>query len=70
MPINQYIIETFDDKNQKIRDKNQYYININQRGFSQVLIELSAEYNDIELNFINKTNSSQFLYTITPITGF
>ena len=70
MPINQYIIETFDDKNEKIRDKNQYYININQRGFSQVLIELSAECNDIELNFINKTNSSEFLYRITPITGF
>ena len=70
MPINQYIIETFDDKSEKIRDKNQYYINVNQRGHSQVLIELSTEYNDIELNFINKTNSSEFLYTITPITGF
>ena len=70
MPINQYIIETFDDKNGNIRDKNQYYININQRGVSQVLIELSPEYNDIELNFTDKTNSTEFLYYLNPVTGF
>ena len=70
MPINQYIIETFDDINNTIRNKNQYYININQRGESQVLIELSPEYNDIELQFINKTNSSEFLYSEDHVTGF
>ena len=70
LPINQYIIETFDGENNTIREKNQYYMNINQIGANQVLLELSPEYNELEIQFINKTNSSEFLYTIENYFGF
>ena len=75
MPINQYIIETFDSDNNTIRDKNKYMIFINQRGTGQVIIELSPEYNDIELIFMNETNPNGFYfydfdYYIKNITGF
>ena len=65
MPINQYILETFNDKNNQTRDENQYYISINMRNVSQVLIELSPEYNDIEIKFKNLSNISA-----TYATGF
>ena len=65
MPINQYILETFNDKNNQTRDENQYYISINMRNVSQVLIELSPEYNDIEIKFKNVSNVS-----VTYATGF
>ena len=60
MPINQYIIETFNGKNKSIRDKNKYHIYINQKNNSQLLIELSPEYNNIELNFTNETYPEGF----------
>ena len=56
MPINQYILETFNDENNTIRSENKYYISVNQRGNSQVLIDLSPEYNDIEIKFENESN--------------
>ena len=65
MPINQYMFETFDDKNNKIRTENQYYMSINLRKKSQVLIELSPEYNDIEIKIKNFSNIS-----VTYATGF
>ena len=47
MPVNQYIIETFDDINETIRDKNNYQLFINQRSESQIVLEISPEYNDL-----------------------
>ena len=70
LPINQYIMESFDGDNSLILDKKQYYMSIKQRGEDQILIELSVEYNDIELNFTNKKNSTNFTYLYNPIHGF
>ena len=71
MPINQYIIETFDDKNNLTRAENKYQIYVSQRATSQVMIELSPEYNDIELNFTDETlNSKDFNCVVNPVTGF
>ena len=60
MPIDQYLIETFDNYNETIREENKYHILINQRGNNQVLIEISPEYNDIELIFTNETYPNGF----------
>ena len=75
LPINQYIIETFDDYNNTIRDKNKYHIFVNQKGNDEVWIELSPEYNDIELIFTNETypngfNCSDFNCTMKLMNGF
>ena len=71
MPINQYIIETFDDKNNLTRAENKYQIYVSQRATSQVMIELSPEYNDIDLNFTDETlNSKDFNCVVNPVTGF
>ena len=43
MPINQYIIETFNGNNHTIRDKNDYHIFVNQREIFKIIIELSPE---------------------------
>ena len=64
MPINQYIIESFDNNN-KIEDENKYHIYVNQRGDDPIIIELSPNYNDIELIFNNETKTdSNFNYTV------
>ena len=71
MPINQYIIESFDGNNDTIRYNNDYHIFVNQRAKYTVIIEFSPEYNDIDLIFSNKTKSSfYFDYTIKYETGF
>ena len=71
MPINQYIIQTFDDKNNLTRAENKYHINVNERFLQQILIELSPEYDDIELNFASETKDSKdFIYTVDSVTGF
>ena len=67
MPGNIYLIETFDDKDGEIRDKNEYYISINQRASTQVLIEISPDYNDIEIEFRNKENLN---ISLTNSRGF
>ena len=56
MQISKYTIETFDTTT----DNNQYHIFVNQRIMSQVIIDISPEYNDLELIFINETNSNSF----------
>ena len=75
MPLDQYIIETFDDKNGLIRKENKYHIYVNQRVNHQIWIEMSREYNDIELIFTNDThpngfNCSDFNCSIKIMTGF
>ena len=49
MPINMYFLETFDNKNNTIREKNKYHIYANQIYKDTLVIELSPEYNDIEI---------------------
>ena len=75
MPINQFIIETFDNNNDTIRDNNKYHICANLKGDEQVIIEISPEFNDIELVFTNETNNnsikcSDFDCTVQNMGGF
>jgi hypothetical protein len=63
MPINQYIYETFDGENKSIRTSNEYEINIFQKKNSDILIEYSPEYNDIELEFTNINSTHDFRTT-------
>ena len=71
MPIYQYLIETFNDINDTIRNKNKYHIYVNQRGDGPIFIEMSPEYNDIDLIFTNETMSTtNFSYIIKYETGF
>ena len=61
MPISHYLIETFGDNN----NINKYHIFTNERGTDQVFIEISPEYNDIDLVFTNENNTNPNLnYTI------
>ena len=65
LPQSEYIIDTFDDAKDGIREENQYSI-FNPKGNETFpVIELSSEFNDIKINFtgINK-------YKIENITGF
>ena len=70
MPINQYIIETFNDFNGTIRDKNNYQLFINQKETSQIVLEISPLYNDLDVIFTNETSKSDFNYTIAYEKGF
>ena len=74
MPINRYIIETFGDYD-AIKDKNRYHILVDQKGSDEVWIELSPDYNDIEIIFTNETNPdgfrcSDFNCTMKELNGF
>ena len=53
IPINRYILDTFKDANNYTKSFNRYHININQIKESNVLIELSAIYDDIIIEFEN-----------------
>ena len=70
MPINEYIIETFNDFNGTIRDKNNYQLFINQKETSQIVLEISPLYNDLDVIFTNETSKSDFNYTIAYEKGF
>ena len=75
MPINQYMIETFNGANGTIRTENKYHIFVDQREDGQVFIDLSPEFNDIDLIFYNETYPegfycSDFNCKIKPMTGF
>ena len=66
MPINRYLFETFNDTNNSIKVKNRYHININLiDNHSQVLIELSAQYDDIKIEFDNDLD-----FSIKTVSGF
>ena len=62
MPINQYMIETFEINENSTRDINKYYIDVNERynyrfkNDSDVMIEFSSNYDDIKLNIDNNTD--------------
>ena len=62
MPINQYMIETFQINENKTRAYNKYYIVVNDKyrydykNDSEVLIEFSPNFQDMRLNLDNNTN--------------
>ena len=61
--INQYVIETFDDKNGKIRPENKYYLSIEEKNDGQGLIDFSPNYPDIYIDFDESANvNSTFFY--------
>jgi hypothetical protein len=51
LPINQYVIETFDGENGEILKENKYYLSSEERGSDQALIEISSPYSDIIIKF-------------------
>ena len=66
LPINRYIFETFNGTNNTIKKENRYRININQKdNESQVLIELSTSYDEIEIEFEKKIN-----FSLNKVSGF
>ena len=60
MPANQYIIDTFKDINDTIRDNNNYHICTNIKGNMVPYLAIGPEYNDLEIIFINITNNNTF----------
>jgi hypothetical protein len=61
--INQYVKETFDDKNGKIRPENKYYLSIEEKNDGQGLIDFSPNYPDIYIDFDESANvNSTFFY--------
>ena len=67
LPINQYILETFDGQNDEIRTENKYYLSSKEKGGDLALIELSSGYKDIMIEF-NK--SSEVVYDFEYFMGF
>ena len=68
MPINQYVIETFDGENGEILKENKYYLSSEEKGtIDQALIEISSPYSDIRIKF---NESSNVNYSFDYFTGF
>ena len=66
LPINKYILETFDDKYNNLRNCNDYTILNTLGNENQTLIELSAEYEDIKIEFENRS----IKYDLIKESGF
>ena len=64
LPLNKYIIETFDTHNGNQRNKNEYYIFCPEKN-KKIFFEISTEYEDIKLTFANGDS-----YNINNETGF
>ena len=58
LPINQYILETFDGDNGEVREKNKYYLSSKQKDTDQAFIEISPGFNDIEIKFEDSCNAN------------
>ena len=72
IPINQYIIQTFDITNNSVRNVNKYAIAVNDRfnrTDDSILIDFSPNYADLELNFEAYKNIS-VNYNYTNFQGF
>ena len=66
LPINLYMLETFDAENNETFTENNYYLTDEEGGSDQVLIDFSCAYDDIDIEFNkNVTNVSY-----TSLTGF
>jgi hypothetical protein len=66
LPINLYILETFDGKNNEITTENKYYLSSDDKGTDQVLIDFSSAYDDIDISFDDSVTS----VTNASLTGF
>ena len=66
LPINLYILETFDGKNNEIITENKYYLSSDDKGTDQVLIDFSSAYDDIDISFDDSVTS----VTNASLTGF
>ena len=53
LPPNKYILETFNDDNDQIRNVNEYYIFKPNGNINKTLIELSTEYKEINMQLEN-----------------
>ena len=62
IPINQYMLDTFDGGNNTIREENRYYLSIYQKNKDHILLEYSSGYNDIEIVFENSSNVNASFY--------
>ena len=52
LPVNQYIIETFDGENNEIRTENKYYLSSKEKGDEDAAnIEISFSFPDIKVDF-------------------
>jgi len=56
IPINQYLIETFDGENKTIREENKYYLSSDLKLGDQAFIELSSGFDDIKIEFDESYN--------------
>ena len=67
MQVSKYTIETFNNYDDTIRDENLYHIFVNQRANSQVMVDISPEYNDINIEF---EKESDIDYDSNDCNGF
>ena len=66
IPINRYIFNTFNNINNRTREKNNYHINIYRLdNESQALIELSTQYDEIEIKF-----EPDIQFDLNNVSGF
>ena len=56
IPINQYLIETFDGENKTIREENKYYLSSDLKLGDQAFIELSSGFDDVKIEFDESYN--------------
>ena len=67
LPVNQYILETFDGENNETRGENKYYLSSLEKLEDQVWIEISPSFKDIKIEFENRTNAD---YKLELTNGF
>lgn len=66
IPINRYIFDTYNNINNRTREKNNYHINIYRLdNESQALIELSTQYDEIEIKF-----EPDIQFDLNNVSGF
>ena len=72
LPVNQYMLQTFDGDNGEIRTENKYYLNIRDSYLypweDQTLIVLSSGFSDIEVKF-DDSIKNRIDYDLFPYTG-
>ena len=66
LPINHYIMQTFDGEYNQVSDENKYFISSKEIGDGQILIEISSAYNTT----IKFNNSQEFDCNLTHSNGF
>ena len=61
LPMNEYIIESFNGTNNTMREINQYYLPKPEKNLNQAVIELSANYLETNINFRNDIIYNTFI---------